>query len=73
MKRRRKARVNREVRRALRTSRREVGDHRRWWWMATMPLIIKDDPVFRCDTEVFFDPKWGRCYRPESLSAWAEK
>jgi hypothetical protein len=41
--------------------------------MATMPLIIKDDPVFRCDTEVFFDPKWGRCYRPESLSAWAEK
>jgi hypothetical protein len=30
-------------------------------------MTIKNDPVFGCDTEVFFDPKWGRCYRPGSL------
>jgi hypothetical protein len=41
--------------------------------MATMPMTIKDDPIFGCDTEVFFDPTLGRCYRPMSLSAWAEK
>jgi len=61
--RRRKALRRRELRVALRASKRELGDHRRWWWVATMPFTAFD-PVFGCDTEVIFDPKYGRCFRP---------
>ena len=64
MKRRRaKARIRRELRAAYRTSKRELGDHRRWSWVAVMPFTYFDD-VFGCDTEVSFDDKWGRLYRP---------
>lgn len=62
--RRRKAWWRREMRAALRTSKREVGDHRRWTWQATMPFTYFD-PVLGCQTTVIFDPKWGRCYQPE--------
>ena len=68
MKRRRqKAWVRRHVRAAVLSYKRELGDHRRWWWMATMPFMIKDDPVLG-DTEVYFDPRYGRCYRPQCFS-----
>ena len=63
-----KARTRRELRAAYRTSKPELGDHRRWWWMATMPMTYFDK-VFGCDTEVSFDDKWGRLYRP--LKTWA--
>lgn len=65
--RRRKHRSRRELRAAFRTSKRELGDHRRWWWVATMPRTYFD-PVFGCETTVYFDPKWGRMYQPEDLT-----
>lgn len=55
--------MSRELRAAFRTSKRELGDHRRWWWQATMPRVYFD-PVLVCDTEVLFDHKCGRLYRP---------
>jgi len=65
MKRRRQKHAERRhIAAAFRTSKRELGDHRRWWWVATMPRRYFD-PVFGCETEVYFDPKWGRCYVPD--------
>ena len=31
-----------------------------------MPIVVFD-PIFGCDTEITFDPKWGRLYRPLGL------
>lgn len=62
MKRRRlKAKLSRRFRKALRRSKRELGDHRRYWWMATMPYTYFH-PLFQCEVRYLFDPKYGRLY-----------
>jgi hypothetical protein len=68
--RRRKHRQARRLRLAFCAIKRELGDHRRWLWQATMPYIYFDK-VFDCDTEVTFDPQYGRLYRP--LNAFSGK
>jgi hypothetical protein len=71
--RRKKHREHRHIDKALRSIHRELGDHRRWWWMATMPIELEADPVLGKCT-VFFDPKFGRLYRYErGFSAYLEE
>jgi len=48
-----------------RAAKRERGDHRRWMWMATFPMIIDDPVLGRC--EITFHPQDGRLYRPLDL------
>jgi hypothetical protein len=60
--RRKKHRENRHIHKALLSTNRELGDHRRWWWMATMPIEIISPVLGQCT--LFFDPKLGRLYRP---------
>jgi hypothetical protein len=62
--RRRKHRSNRSLRIALRASKRELADHRRWSWMAVMPRETTDGYIES------FDPKWGRLYEPLPGKRW---
>lgn len=63
--RRMKARWYRMAREALRSEKRELGDHRRWWWQATMPYD-GEDRIGKYT--VFFDAKCGRSYLYRDLT-----
>lgn len=53
----------RQIKAAYRAMKKELGDHRRWWWQATMPYVEWDQNGNRW--EVSWHPRYGRLY--ESL------
>lgn len=63
MKRRRiKHAENRQIREAFRTSKRDLGDVRRWGWMVD-PESFREPGDERTGLKPFrFDPKWGRTW-----------
>ena len=65
--RRRKARTSRQMREIRKSQVRELGDHRRWLWMANPETFAEGGP----DCVPYrFDPVHGRLFR-FSDEAWA--